>query len=133
MGIFDDAAEQYDAARPDYPTEVYDLFESATGPLTGQIVGDGGTGTGIVARQLLERGARVVAFDPGLEMLRRARLRTPSLPLVMTEAAAASFRTASMDAVCFGQSWHWVEQRSGAREAARIVRPGGWWAAWWPS
>jgi hypothetical protein len=36
-----------------------------------------------------------------------------------------------MDAVCFGQSWHWVEQGLGASELARIVCPGGWWAAWW--
>jgi SAM-dependent methyltransferase len=111
--------------------EVYDLLESAAGTLSGQVVGDGGTGTGIVARQLLERGAHVVAFDPGLGMLRRASLRTSGLPLVAADAAAAPFRAASMHVLCFGQSWHWVEQLSGAREAARMVRPNGWWAAWW--
>jgi hypothetical protein len=36
-----------------------------------------------------------------------------------------------MDVLCFGQSWHWVEQDTGASEAARIVRPNGLWAAWW--
>jgi hypothetical protein len=31
----------------------------------------------------------------------------------------------------FAQSWHWVDQRAGAAEAARVLRPSGWWAAWW--
>ena len=33
--------------------------------------------------------------------------------------------------LCFGQSWHWVNQKLGANEAARVLRSGGWWAAWW--
>lgn len=33
--------------------------------------------------------------------------------------------------VCFAQSWHWVDQRAGAAEAARALGPSGWWAAWW--
>jgi SAM-dependent methyltransferase len=129
--LFDDAAEEYDAARPDYPAQVYDLLESVAGSLSGRTVGDGGTGTGIVARQLLERGARVIGFDPGPRMLRRALGRTPALAVVVADAGAAPFLSGSMDAVCFGQSWHWVAQEPGAAEMARLVRPHGWWAAWW--
>jgi hypothetical protein len=36
-----------------------------------------------------------------------------------------------MDMVCFGQSWHWVDQAAGTREMSRLLRSGGWWAAWW--
>jgi len=131
MGLFDSAADQYDAARPSYPEGLYDVVESVTGPFDGKIVGDGGAGTGVVARQLLERGAQVVAFDPGREMLKRARFRSPCLPVVVADATAAPFRAASLDVLCFGQSWHWLDQDSGAEEAARLLRPGGWWAAWW--
>lgn len=131
MGLFDGAADQYDAARPSYPKGLYDVLESVTGPLSGKIVGDGGAGTGVVARQLLERGAQVMAFDLGREMLKRARLRSPGLPVVVADATVAPFRAASMDLLCFGQSWHWVDQDSGAEEVARLLRPGGWWAAWW--
>jgi len=130
-GIFDGAAEQYDAARPAYPAGTYDLVESVTGPLAGRVVGDGGAGTGVVSRQLLERDARVVAFDTGPGMLRRATLRSPGLRAVVADAAALPFATASMDLLCFGQSWHWVDQLAGAREAGRVLRPGGWWTAWW--
>jgi hypothetical protein len=37
----------------------------------------------------------------------------------------------SLSLLCFGQSWHWVEQDAGAREAARVLTSQGWWAAWW--
>jgi SAM-dependent methyltransferase len=129
--LFDAAADEYDAARPSYPAAVYDLLESLTGPLAGRVVGDGGTGTGIVARQLLDRGARVIGFDPGPGMLRYAARRVPRPLLVVAEAGATPFRTASLELLCFGQSWHWVDQDAGAREAARALGPGGCWAAWW--
>jgi ubiquinone/menaquinone biosynthesis C-methylase UbiE len=129
--LFDAAADEYDAARPSYPASVYDLVEEVAGPLAGKVVGDGGTGTGIVARQLLERGARVVGFDPGPGMLRHARRHFPRPLLVVAEAGAVSLRTGSLELLCFGQSWHWVEQEAGAREAARVLGSGGFWAAWW--
>jgi SAM-dependent methyltransferase len=129
--LFDAAADEYDAARPSYPELVYELLESVSGPLGGRVVGDGGTGTGIVARQLLGRGARVIGFDPGPGMLRHAARRRPRPLLVAAEASAAPFRTGSLELLCFGQSWHWVDQDAGAREAARVLRPGACWAAWW--
>ena len=124
MRTFDDAAAEYDAARPAYPDGVYDLLESKSGPLAEKLVVDGRTGTGVVARQLLERGARVVAFDPGPEMLKRARLRSRNLPVVRAAGAALPFRTGSVSLLCFGQSWHWVEQEAGASEAARVLTSG---------
>lgn len=131
MQLFDTAADEYDAARPSYPESVYDLLESVVGPLAGRVVGDGGTGTGIVARQLLGRGARVIGFDPGPGMLRHAARRLPRPLLVAAEAGAVPLRRGSLELLSFGQSWHWVDQAAGAREAARVLAPGGWWAAWW--
>jgi ubiquinone/menaquinone biosynthesis C-methylase UbiE len=129
--LFDAAAAEYDLTRPSYPAGVYDLLDAVCGGLAGRTVADGGAGTGIVARQLLERDAEVIAFDPGEGMLRRALTRSPDLRVVIAEAAAVPMRSGSFDLVCFGQSWHWVDQAAGAREAARILKSGGWWAAWW--
>jgi SAM-dependent methyltransferase len=131
MRSFDSAAAEYDAARPSYPEGVYAILDAHTGGLANKVVGDGGAGTGVVSRQLLERDADVIAFDPGIGMLRRARARTPELRTVVAEAGAIPVRSKALDLLCFGQSWHWVEQKRGASEAARVLKPGGWWAAWW--
>ena len=131
MRSFDSAAAEYDAARPSYPDGVYDILETLSGGLVDRLVGDGGAGTGVVSRQLLERDAVVVAFDPGAGMLRRALQRTPELRALVAEAGAIPIRSDVFDLLCFGQSWHWVEKTAGVREAARVLTTGGWWAAWW--
>ena len=131
MASFETVVDDYDAARPAYPAAVYDRIATATGGLVGKLVADGGAGTGVATRQLVGRGAEVVAFDPGLAVLARAVLRTPGLRAVAADGGAIPLRAASLDLVCFAQSWHWVDQRSGAAEAARVLRSGGWWAAWW--
>lgn len=131
MRSFDAAAEEYDAARPPYPAAVYDLLDMRVAGLAGKTVADGGAGTGIVARQLLDRGAEVVAFDPGPAVLHRAIGRTPGLRAFVADAAAVPLRSQVLDMVCFGQSWHWVDQAEGSREMSRLLRSHGWWAAWW--
>jgi trans-aconitate methyltransferase len=90
---FDAAAEEYDAARPSYPAGLYALVESRCGGLAAKTVADGGAGTGVVTRQLIDRGARVVPFDPGAGMLRRAVTRTPGLRAVVADAAAVPLRS----------------------------------------
>jgi SAM-dependent methyltransferase len=131
MRLFDAAAEEYDAARPSYPGGVYEFLESRCAGLAGKVVADGGAGTGVVTRALVERGALVIAFDPGSGMLRRAVSRSPGLRAVIADAAAVPLASGHLDLICFGQRWHWVDQVLGAREAARVLKPGGWWAAWW--
>ena len=131
MRSFDSAAAEYDAARPSYPRGIYDILEARTGALAAKVVGDGGAGTGVVSRQLVDREAVVIAFDPGAGMLRRALSRTPGLRALVAEGGAIPLQSKVLDLLCFGQSWHWVEQDVGVREAARVLKSGGWWAAWW--
>jgi ubiquinone/menaquinone biosynthesis C-methylase UbiE len=129
--LFDDVADHYDAARPSYPGQFYDALEEITGPLAGQIVLDGCAGTGIATRQLGERGARVTGYDIGERMLRRAKARGPELPYLITDANMLPFRDGCADLACFAQSWHWLDHDRASREVARVLRPGGHWAAWW--
>ncbi|HET9733198.1 MAG TPA: class I SAM-dependent methyltransferase [Acidimicrobiales bacterium] len=131
MKVFEEGAADYDAGRPSYPVAVYDLLDDLLGGLCDKLVLDAGAGTGVVTRQLLDRGAVVIALDTAVGMLARARRRTPLLPAVIGDAAAALFQPGSLDLACFGQSWHWVDQQLGAAEIGSVLRPGGWWAAWW--
>ncbi len=128
---FDAVADHYDAARPSYPDGLFDALEEITGPLAGQLVLDGGAGTGIATRQLSARGARVTGYDIGAAMLRRARDRSPDLALLRTDGNRLPFGDGCADLACFAQSWHWLDHQRASREVARVLRTGGYWAAWW--
>jgi SAM-dependent methyltransferase len=129
--VFDALAEDYDAARPSYPDGLYQTVEDATGALAGKLVLEGGAGTGIATRQLSARGARVVALDIGERMLRRAQARSPRACFLIADGNAAPLRDGCLDLACFAQSWHWFAGGHAALEIARVLRPGGYWAAWW--
>jgi SAM-dependent methyltransferase len=129
--LFDSAAAQYDAARPSYPPAVFDEIERRTGPLPGRLVLDFGAGTGIASRELARRGATVVCLDIGEQMLRRARARSPQIPCVLADGHRMPVRDATADLVTFAQAWHWFDSRLATAEVARVLTPGGYWAAWW--
>ncbi len=127
VDLFDAVADEYDAARPSYPGGVFD----ALGALEGLRVLDVGAGTGIATRALMDRLARVVAVDPGSEVLRRAAARTPALAAVVADGALLPVPTGVVDLVCFAQSWHWLDETRRVPEAHRVLRSGGRWAGWW--
>jgi SAM-dependent methyltransferase len=128
---FDALAEEYDAGRPAYPDSLYEALEDVAGPLAGRLVVDGGAGTGIATRQLAGRGARTVAFDIGEQMLRRAQARSPGSCFLLADGNAIPLRDRCADLACFAQSWHWFDAERAIAEVARVLRPGGYWAAWW--
>ena len=129
--VFDLAAAEYDAARPSYPAALFDELEQRAGRLAGQLALDWGAGTGISSRQLAERGAAVISLDIGEQMLRRALARSPGSACVLADGNRMPIRSAAVDLVTFAQSWHWFDHRVAAAEVARVLRPGGLWAAWW--
>jgi SAM-dependent methyltransferase len=129
--VFDSAAGEYDAARPAYPDGVFAELAGRTGPLAGLLTLDWGAGTGIASRQLAARGARVISLDIGERMLAKARARNPQSACVLADGNQMPAGPAVADLVTFAQSWHWFDQRRAAAEVARVLKPGGHWAAWW--
>ena len=129
--VFDLAAIEYDAARPSYPAALYDEMEHHAGRLAGKVTLDWGAGTGIASRQLAERGAKVISLDIGEQMLRMAKARSPQSLCVLADGNRMPAGARSADLVTFAQSWHWFDQRTAAAEVARVLKPGGHWAAWW--
>jgi ubiquinone/menaquinone biosynthesis C-methylase UbiE len=129
--VFDSAAGEYDAARPAYPDGVFAELADRAGPLAGLLTLDCGAGTGIASRQLAAHGARVVSLDIGEQMLAKAKARNPQSACVLADGNHMPARPAVADLVTFAQSWHWFDQRRAAAEVARVLKPGGHWAAWW--
>jgi SAM-dependent methyltransferase len=100
------------------------FFELLPGP--GKLTVDMGCGEGRVARDLLARGHRVVAFDGSPALVAAARDYTPSVSAEVADAAALPLPDACADLVVAFMVLHDVEDVHGAiREAARVLEPGG--------
>ncbi|WST02991.1 class I SAM-dependent methyltransferase [Streptomyces sp. NBC_01171] len=129
---FNAAAAQYAENRPSYPPALFDTIEELTGrPLTGARAVDVGAGTGIASELLHQRGADVLAVEPGAGMAAEFRRRNPHLPLVRGSGDALPVADAQADLVTYAQAWHWTDPARSVPEALRVLRPGGALALWW--
>ena len=90
---------------------------------------DVGTGTGTIARGLARHGCTVTALDVSAPMLESARGLATEAGLRIDFHQGSAERTGlpseSCELVTAGQCWHWFDRRSAAREAARLLVPGG--------
>jgi demethylmenaquinone methyltransferase/2-methoxy-6-polyprenyl-1,4-benzoquinol methylase len=96
-------------------------------PPDGGDVLDVATGTGLVAKALVERGFRVTGVDQSPEMLARARERFGDrVELVEASADELPFADRSFDHLTFTYLLRYVDDPAATiRELARVVRPGG--------
>ncbi len=127
MTLFENVVAEYDRGRPSYPGAIYE----ALGDIAGRRVLDIGAGTGIATRELLRRGAAVVAVDAGPAMIGHAKFRSPELNAVVADGARLPVRDHSVDLACFAQSWHWLDPSTRITEIHRVLTSNGRWAAWW--
>jgi SAM-dependent methyltransferase len=124
---FGQAAERYDRYRPGYaPAAV--VWALGERPLR---VVDLGAGTGILSRLLRQLGHDVVAVEPDEQMLVRLAEVSPGVRAVNGRAEEIPLADGSVDAVVAGQAYHWFEGDRAHAELARVLRPGGVFAAFW--
>lgn len=129
---FDSAAALYGAHRPGYPPALLDAVEALAGrPLAAARVADVGAGTGIATALLHERGAEVVAVEPGDGMAAEFRRANPAIPLVRGDGDRLPLATGAFDLLTYAQAWHWTDPARSVPEARRVLRPGGALAIWW--
>jgi SAM-dependent methyltransferase len=113
----------------DGPAQVYDrlaaaMLERCPLPLRGALLLDAGAGTGAVSTAALAAGARVLATDVAIDMLRHERVRRP--PAVAADVLALPLRDGIVDvaATAFVLN-HLADPAAALRELLRVVRPGG--------
>jgi SAM-dependent methyltransferase len=121
------AAQRYDRFRPTYAE---DAVVWAVGQRASRVA-DLGAGTGILSRLVLTLGHEVVAVEPDALMRTRLAEVSPGVMAVGGRAEAIPLAAASVDAVVAGQSYHWFDPEQAHREIARVIRPGGTFAAMW--
>jgi ubiquinone/menaquinone biosynthesis C-methylase UbiE len=96
----------------------------AAGDVAGKRVLDVGTGSGVLADELVRRGASVLAVDLSLSMLRRGALDRP--PAAVADVRALPLRPGSVDlATASFVLNHLDVPADGIRQIAQVLRPGG--------
>jgi len=124
---FSAQADAYARFRPRYPAELFAWLASIA-PGT-HLAWDCGTGSGQAAVALAAHFESVIASDPSAEQVAhaephdRVRYRVGVAESPPVEAQDA-------DLVTCAQALHWIDHERFYPELARIVRPGGIFAAW---
>lgn len=126
---FGRTADDYVKHRAGFPERFFQRLEREGVLRPGLRAVDLGTGTGTVARGLARHGCRVTALDISASMLEGARRMVSDERLSIDWRQAPAENTGlpggSADLVIAGQCWHWFDRDAAAREAARLLVPGG--------
>ena len=124
----------YDRSRPDYPEWVYQTLCTRCGLRPGTATFEIGAGTGKASRQLLALGADplvAVEPDPRLAEFLREKSPDPALKLLISSFEDVVLEEGAFDLGVSATAFHWLDEDVALAKIARLLRPGGWWAAVW--
>jgi ubiquinone/menaquinone biosynthesis C-methylase UbiE len=129
-------ASSYDQVRPTPPPALLDLLTQVIGMSHPALVVDLGSGTGLSTAIWGERAERVIGIEPNADMRNEAVHKIADSPhmahIEYREGLAhqTGLPDECADIVTAAQSFHWMEPTATLAEIARILRPGGLFAAY---
>src|SRR5918912_1499630 len=107
-------AELYDRVRPDYPPQALDYLLADLPSSNGRHrAADVGAGTGKLTALLAAGGLDIDAIEPDPGMRAVLATRVPGVRVHAGRGEALLLPDGSVDAVVYGQSWHWVDDVAG--------------------
>jgi len=124
---FSGHAATYREARPLYPDALFDWLADQVAHR--DLVWDTGCGNGQASVALAARFARVFATDPSANQIENAE-RRPNIDYRVEPAEQCSLASASADLVTVAQALHWFDFARFFPEVQRVLKPGGFFAAW---
>lgn len=128
----------YDACRPACPPTALHILCSLVSDRQPGLVVDLGCGTGLSTAAWAGHAKRVVGVEPCAEMLevaRRKAILENGVSFVQAFSDHTGLDDGCADIVTCSQSFHWMNPDTTIPEIARILRPGGVFAAYdcdWP-
>lgn len=128
---FSGFADVYDQHRPGPPATFADSVLHFAGLGRPRLVVDLGSGTGLATRYWAAQADEVIGIEPSADMRHQAEVATPlrnvSYRKGFSHDTGLGDRCAQVVAV--SQALHWMEPEGTFREVARILEPGGVFAA----
>ena len=127
-------AAGYDRFRPRPPQALLQLLCRYARRERPGLVLDLGCGTGLSTRAWSGRAERIIGIEPNPAMLAVAE-QAPGVEYLEANAQETGLADGGADIVTASQSLHWMEPEPTFAEVARILRPGGVFAAYdydWP-
>ena len=118
----------YSQFRPSYPQEFIDYLYSDVGFSENSVIADVGSGTGLLTRQLLEKGSKVFAVEPNDDMRVIAETDLNDYSRFVSVKGSAENTTltdCSVDRITVAQAFHWFDRLRFKAECGRILRSGG--------
>src|SRR5215467_7647384 len=134
--IWTGKASSYDRVRPTPPPALLDLLTQLIYLPHPALVVDLGSGTGLSTAIWGERAQRVIGIEPNADMRQEAVHKVEDHPYAAQieyregPAHQTGLPDGCADIVTAAQSFHWMEPTSTLAEIARILRPGGLFAAY---
>mgnify|MGYP002632764374 CR=1 FL=1 len=123
-------SDDYVRHRPGFPASFFDKLQRFVDLACARAL-DVGTGPGVVALDLAERGAIVVGLDVSANQIAAAteQAKRRNLTATATFAVARAEQTgqpdAAFDIAVAGQCWIWFDEPAAVAEMLRVLRPGG--------
>lgn len=130
LDLFSEKSKTYAKYRPGYPNELIGKIFSSLSKKNDIEIADIGAGTGISARLLAEKGAKVFAIEPNSSMI-EAATEHPAITFINAQAEKTTLPDNAVDVVTSFQAFHWFHFNDSLKEFNRILRPDGVIALIW--
>jgi Methyltransferase domain len=129
---FDQAADLYQRARPDYPSELYDRLVEVTGLTPGSALLEIGSATGKATLPLARRGYRITCLEPGRALAAEARRILAPFDVEVIETRFEDWEEPDgrFSLVYAATAWHWLQPQVRYHKAAHALTLGGFLAFW---
>jgi len=129
---FDHAADLYQRARPEYPSELYDDLLAVTVLSPGARLLEVGCATGKATMSMARRGFRITCLEPGAALAAAARSNLAAFDVEVIERRFEDWiPTGDLFAMVFAATaWHWIDPGVRYRKAADALTPDGYLAIW---